>query len=107
MPSNVTLELVDGVRVVVPDSLDLITPYVLQEQKDWFEDEIKFLRRLIRPGQKVIDIGANCGVYALTLARLVGPTGRVWAFEPASGTANLLASGIAANNFTHLELIRS
>lgn len=107
MPSNITLELVDGVRVVVPDSLDLITSYVLQEQQDWFEDEIKFLRRLVRPGQKVIDIGANCGVYALTLARLVGPTGRVWAFEPASATANLLAAGIAANGFTNVELIRS
>ena len=107
MLSNITLELVDGVRVVVPDSLNLITTYVLSEQKDWFEDEIKFLRRLIRPGQRVIDIGANCGVYALTMARLVGPTGHVWAFEPASATANLLASGIAANNFTNLELIRS
>ena len=107
MLPNLTLELVDGVRVVVPDSLNLITTYVLSEQRDWFEDEIKFLRRLIRPGQKVIDIGANCGVYALTMARLVGPTGRIWAFEPASATANLLAAGIAANNFTNLELIRS
>src|ERR1700756_619375 len=105
MLSNVTLELVDGVRVVVPDSLNLITTYVLSEQKDWFEDEIKFLRRLIRPGQRVIDIGANCGVYALTLARLVGPTGRVWAFEPASATANLLASGVAANNLANVEVI--
>jgi FkbM family methyltransferase len=107
MNSNITLELVDGVRVVVPDSLNRISTYVLSEQKDWFEDEIKFLRRLIRPGQKAIDIGANCGVYALTMARLVGPTGRVWAFEPASATANLLASGIGANNFTNLELVRS
>lgn len=107
MDSNITLELVDGVRVVVPDSLNRISTYVLSEQKDWFEDEIKFLRRLIRPGQRVIDIGANCGVYALTMARLVGPTGRVWAFEPASATANLLASGISANNFTNLELVRS
>lgn len=40
-----TVTLIDGVRVVVPDSLDLITPCVLQEQQDWFEDEIKFLRR--------------------------------------------------------------
>lgn|SRR6185437_9543050 len=106
MPSNVTLELVDGVRVVVPDSLDLITPYVLQEQRDWFEDEIKFLRRLIRPGQKIIDIGANCGVYALTMAKLVGPTGRVWAFEPASATADLLEAGVAANSFANLKVIR-
>jgi FkbM family methyltransferase len=107
MLSNVTLKLIDGVHVVVPDSLNLITPYILREQEDWFEDEIKFLRHLIQPGQKVIDIGANCGVYTLTMARLVGPAGQVWAFEPASSTANLLASGIAANNFTNVVLVRS
>jgi FkbM family methyltransferase len=107
MLPNVTLKLVDGVRVVVPDSVNLITPYILREQEDWFEDEIKFLRHLIQPGQKVIDIGANYGVYTLTMARLVGPAGHVWAFEPASSTASLLASSIAANNFTNVVLVRS
>src|SRR5215470_15490642 len=100
----ITLPLVDGTQVVVPDSLDLITPYVLREQQDWFEDEIKFLRRLLKPGDKVIDIGANYGVYTLSMARTVGPEGRVWAFEPASGTASLLAEGIAANGFAHVNL---
>ena len=82
-----TVRLVDGTFVVVPESLDLITPYVLLEQQDWFEEEIKFVRRLLRPGMQVIDIGANYGVYALSMARAVGTSGHVWAFEPASGTA--------------------
>ncbi|MGA9032484.1 MAG: FkbM family methyltransferase [Sulfuricaulis sp.] len=107
MIPSVTLTMVDGVRVVVPDSLDLITPYVLREQQDWFEDEIKFLRHLLQPGQKVIDIGANYGVYALSMARTVGPTGHVWAFEPATSTAKLLAAGIAANDFSHVTLAQS
>ncbi len=104
MTSTTQLEMIDGVRVVVPDSLDLITCYVLKEQQDWFEDEIKFLRRLLQPGQRIIDIGANLGVYTLSMARTVGPTGRVWAFEPASSTAGLLAQGIAANGFGHVVL---
>jgi len=99
--------MVDGVRVVVPDSLNLITPYVLMEQNDWFEDEIKFLRRLLQPGQKVIDIGANYGVYTLSMAQTVGATGEVWAFEPASSTAELLAKGIEANGFSHVVLEQS
>ncbi|MFA6441065.1 MAG: tetratricopeptide repeat protein [Sterolibacterium sp.] len=105
--SQVTLTLFNGVRIVVPDSLELMTPYVLQEQQDWFEDEIGFLRRLLQPGQSVIDIGANYGVYTLSLARTVGPTGRVWAFEPASTTASHLAEGIAANGFVQVVLERS
>ena len=102
-----TLILIDGVRIVVPDSLDLITPYVLCEQQDWFEDEIKFLRHLLQPGQKIIDIGANYGVYTLSMAKTVGPTGRVWSFEPTSSTASLLAEGIAANGFAQITLERS
>lgn len=107
MTDTITHTLLDGVRIVTPDSLELITPYVLREQQDWFEDEIKFLRHLLQPGQKVIDIGANYGVYALCMARAVGPTGQVWAFEPSSSTAGLLAEGIAANGFTQVTLVQS
>ena len=107
MTSTTMLTLVDGVRVVVPDSVHLITPYVLREQLDWFEDEIKFVRRLLQPGQKVIDIGANYGIYTLSMAERVGPNGHVWAFEPASSTAKLLAESIAANGFTQVTLKRS
>lgn len=102
-----TLTLVDGVQIVVPDSLNLVTPYVLIEQLDWFEDEIKFLRRLLQPGQKAIDVGANFGVYTLSMAKSVGTTGSVWAFEPASSTATLLAEGIASNKFSQVVLEQS
>lgn len=40
------------------------------------------LRRLVVPGATVCDIGANAGFYTLGLSRLVGPAGRVLAFEP-------------------------
>lgn len=106
-PARASIDLVDGVRVVVPDTVRLITPYVLREQQDWFEDEIRFLRRLLQPGEKVIDIGANFGVYALSMARAVGPAGHVWAFEPASGTARFLAESIALNGFAQVSLERS
>ena len=101
------LKMVDGVRIIVPDSLNLITSYVLQEQQDWFEDEIKFVRHLLQSGDQVIDIGANYGVYTLSMAKKVGSKGGVWAFEPASSTAKFLADGIAANNFTWVVLEQS
>src|SRR5260370_17805552 len=97
-----TLEIAGGVRVVVPDSLNLLTPYVLFEQRDWFEDEIGFIRRLLRPGQQAIDIGANYGVYPLTMAKIVGPPGAVWAFQPASSTVALLPPGLPPHEFTQV-----
>ena len=42
----------------------------------------RFLRRLVRPGWVVIDVGANIGYYSLLCAKLAGPIGRVFAFEP-------------------------
>src|SRR5687768_16651957 len=102
MTATTTLTMVDGVRVVVPDLLDLITPYVLREQEDWFEDELRFLRRLLQPGDAVIDIGASYGVYALSMARAVGPSGSVLAFEPSSATARLLEESVATNGYAHV-----
>jgi FkbM family methyltransferase len=104
MVDSTVMPLVDGVQVVVPDSLDLITPYVLIEQLDFFEDELRFVRQLLQPGQKVIDIGANYGVYTLPMAKRVGETGHVWAFEPASSTAGFIKQGIRANGFKQVTL---
>jgi protein O-GlcNAc transferase len=104
MSDTVVLTLVDGVRIVVPDSLDLITPYVLREQQDFFEDELPFVRQVLQPGDRVIDIGANYGVYTLPMAEKVGATGHVWAFEPSASTAQFLAQGVAENGFGHVTL---
>lgn len=104
LPRTLSLAMIDGVRVTVPDSLEQITPYVLREQHDWFEDEIGFVRRLLLPGEKAIDVGANFGVYALAMARLVGPAGHVWAYEPSSETAAFLAASVRENGFSQLTL---
>lgn len=102
----IAVTLVDGTRVVVPDSLELMTPYVLQEQHDWLEGDIKFVRVMLEPGDRVIDIGANYGVYTLSMANTVGPAGHVWAFEPASHPASFLELGIAENRFDNVTLDR-
>lgn len=99
------LEMVGGVKVSVPKQIKYLSTFVLREQGDWFEDEIKFLRRILRPGMKVIDIGANYGLYTLAMAKVVGNGGAVWAFEPASTTAAFLRKSIAENLFDHVHLI--
>jgi FkbM family methyltransferase len=101
-----TLEMADGSRVVVPRSLRSITAYVLTEQRDWFEEEIRFVRRALEPGQRAVDIGANFGVFTLSMARAVGPAGHVWAFEPASRTADFLAQSIEVNGLANVSLRR-
>lgn len=106
MPSPWTLQLRGGERLCVPRSLEQITPYVLLEQDDWFEDEIRFARQLLPAGGHALDIGANFGVYAVALARAAGPRGRVWACEPTPATADVLAQTIALEGLAQLQLLR-
>jgi hypothetical protein len=40
------------------------------------------IKRIVRPGDHVVDIGANLGLVTLQLASLVGPSGLVYSFEP-------------------------
>src|SRR3989344_3477511 len=96
-----------GISVSVPDNLHLLTHYVLLEQEDWFEDEIKFMRLLLKPGMNVIDVGANYGVYALTAAKIIGANGKLWAFEPSSATAAFLKESMELNHADNLTLMQA
>lgn len=44
--------------------------------------EIELLKKYIREGDVVLDIGANIGFYTKILSALAGDTGKVYAFEP-------------------------
>ena len=50
--------------------------------------ELALMRSLVSRGDVTVDVGANIGWYTLVLAHLVGPTGRVFAFEPSPGLAD-------------------
>jgi FkbM family methyltransferase len=98
-------EIGGDVRVCVPADISLLTPYVLLEQDDWFEDEIHFVRRFLEQGMNVVDIGANYGVYTLSAARIVGSTGRVTSFEPSSRCRSFLSESLKSNGFEQVTVV--
>lgn len=100
------VRIAGDITVCVPDDITLITPYVLLEQEDWFEDEIKFVRQMLQPGMQVIDIGANYGVYTLTAANIIGYDGKVWAFEPSLKASTYLLKSISENKFDNVNLLQ-
>lgn len=53
---------------------------VFKLRQDAFE--IDLLKKHVKPGYTVLDIGANIGFYADILSKLVGPNGKVHCFEP-------------------------
>jgi FkbM family methyltransferase len=76
--------------------------YALQIRRGTFatdEPEFDRLEEWVRPGDWVLDVGANVGHYAKCLSDLVGAQGRVIAFEPTPATFSLLAAN--AQRFAH------
>jgi FkbM family methyltransferase len=69
---------------------------------DYEAGELEVLRHLLRPGDFVLDVGANFGIYSVLAAGIVGSTGRVWAFEPSSGTFASLQHNISANHLVNV-----
>lgn len=64
-----------------------------------------FLRRWIRPGFVVCDVGANIGTYSLPLARLVGERGHVLAFEPNRSTRACLRQNLRQNLLHNVSVV--
>lgn len=95
----------DGATVCVPDDPALLTPYVLWEQDKWFDPEIDFINDYLRLGMKVVDAGAGFGVYALPMAKKVGLSGAVYAFEPGSLARRYLELSKVENGFEHLRVM--
>lgn len=58
---------------------------IYRARKNWNLDKFIFLN-LIRPGDTVIDGGANVGNYSLLFSKIVGMSGRVLSFEPTPPT---------------------
>lgn len=70
-----------------------------------FDPKISWVcRRVLRPGDAAIDLGANIGIVALQMARLVGPEGRVHAFEPQPDLVERLREDAATNGYGNLVL---
>lgn len=71
------------------------------------EPEFDLLKKWIKPGDWVLDVGANIGNYTIEMSRLVGGEGRVIAFEPIPETFSLLVSNLAFAGCSNVTLINA
>lgn len=64
-----------------------------------------FSAQVIRPGQKVLDIGSGSGTDALIAAKLVGASGKVWALDMTSAMRAKLEQTVSDNNIGNVETL--
>lgn len=74
--------------------------------KGWYEpQETGWYDANVKPGEYVVEAGANIGVFTLQLCRLVGPDGLVRSYEPDPDLYALLDRNIEANGY-HNAILR-
>jgi FkbM family methyltransferase len=83
---------------------DFFIGAVIADTKNYEPYVTDEIRRLLKPGMVFIDIGANIGYFALLAAALVGPAGRVYAFEPNPDNCRMIEMSVEANGFTNIQL---
>jgi FkbM family methyltransferase len=62
------------------------------------------MRRHLRPGMTFYDIGANIGFFSLLAARIIGPEGRVVAFEADPEVAQRFRDHVERNHFSTISI---
>jgi len=68
----------------------------------WEDHLKKYMRKYVRQGSIVLDLGAHIGTHTMTLARLVGPKGHVFAFEPQSKLCRELYHNLKLNKISNV-----
>ncbi len=66
---------------------------------------VHLMRRVIRPGDFVIDGGTSIGFMTLVMSRLVGAQGHVEAFEPSILNFNKLRANLALNKIENVAIV--
>jgi FkbM family methyltransferase len=98
----VMTELDDGTRFWI----NMKDRYVSRaiHMNDYEGMETEFVRSTVRPGMRVLDIGANLGWFTVLMAKLVGPTGYVTSFEPRGDLFHYLSRTVIENRLHWVKL---
>lgn len=96
----------DGVTFHVP-SFDRLLYLWLHRLGISGTSELKLLRRLVAPGDVVLDVGANIGLYSAHLAACAGASGRVYSFEPVPGLFECLEKTVKRNSLATITLFQA
>ena len=68
----------------------------------WEELTTKLFKETVKEGDVVVDLGANVGYFTLLAARLAGPKGRVYSFEPEPNNFSVLLRNIEINGYSNV-----
>jgi FkbM family methyltransferase len=74
---------------------------------EYCEGEATVFAQILSPGHVAVEVGANIGSHTVHLAKLVGPSGTVLAFEPQRIIFTVLCANVALNELFNVRPIHA
>lgn len=102
-PFELKISGMPGLKMYLDPTDQIITPTILAIGS-WERDETYWFLRTVKPGDTIVDVGANAGYYTVIGSKLVGDKGKVYAFEPEPATFELLQKNVRLNGLTNVVL---
>lgn len=75
-------------------------------EAEYEPETFRFFRENVKNGDTVLDIGGHIGLFAVVTARLVGPSGKVFSFEPTPFTRSVLQEVVDLNGCGEIVEVR-
>jgi len=98
--------LVNPKKVVVTHGnkmhLDRKDSLLLSLKRNYEPKHVKLIKSIVNKGDVVCDIGSNIGFFTLILAKLVGPQGKVYSFEPDPENFDILRKNVELNGYKNV-----
>lgn len=101
MQINILVQGRDGLFLV--NRHDQYISSAMQTYGEFSRLEFDLFQQILRPGDSVIEVGANMGSHTVGLSQHVGPQGFLMAFEPQPPIFQILCANIALNDLLHVE----
>ncbi len=97
--NRVLTRTANGFKMYVDATDVCITPHLILDGV-WEEWTEATLRRIVKPGMQVLEVGANVGYFTLLLARQTGPAGSVYASECDPELAQIAEDNVEINGLS-------
>lgn len=88
---------------VVYNKNDFYIGKAVEKYGEFSESETDLFRQICKPGDIVVEVGANIGTHTMALAQMVGSDGWVYAFEPQRIVYHTLCANMAINSISNVD----
>jgi FkbM family methyltransferase len=69
--------------------------------------ETEIIKKIVKPGMCILEVGANVGYYTILMGKLIGKSGKIYAYEPYPRSVEILSRNLKLNNLTDVVEVHS